>query len=294
MLHLGTLAHTDHATDTLRPVTQAFEAATGVDLVEATDGPTPAHRYRAEIHEGWDIGGNANGGYVLAIAGRAMADAVGRRPLSITAHYLAPAPPGPCEIVVTTVRAGRRLATCTASLVQGDRELIRVLGTFGTPADGGVRIMDGGPPDLPPYDECISRAEAAGAPDGFPVSGLMDRLAVRMRPEDVGFATGHPSGRAETAGWFALVGEEPVDEVGLLFVADALAPAVFNSGLPMGWVPTVELTVHVRAHPAPGPLRCVFRTRFVEGGTLEEDGEIWDSADTLVAQSRQLALTPRP
>ena len=72
-----------------------------------------------------------------------------------------------------------------------------------------------------------------------------------------------------------------------------MAPAVFNSGLPMGWVPTVELTVHVRARPAPGPLRCRFTTRFVTGGALEEDGEVWDSADVLVAQSRQLALTPR-
>jgi hypothetical protein len=51
--------------------------------------------------------------------------------------------------------------------------------------------------------------------------------------------------------------------------------------------------VHVRGVPAPGPLRCVFRTRFVHGGLLEEDGEVWDARDRLVAQSRQLALTPR-
>jgi hypothetical protein len=46
--------------------------------------------------------------------------------------------------------------------------------------------------------------------------------------------------------------------------------------------------------PAPGPLRCRFRSRFVHDGLLDEDGEIWDSAGTLVAQSRQLALMPRP
>ena len=45
--------------------------------------------------------------------------------------------------------------------------------------------------------------------------------------------------------------------------------------------------------PTPGWLRCQFTTRFVTGGFLEEDGEIWDAEDRLVAQSRQLALVPR-
>jgi acyl-CoA thioesterase len=271
-------------------VSEGFEEATKVELVDV-DGPV--QRYRAEVHDGWDIGGNANGGYVLAIAGRAMAEAMDRPPLSVTAHYLAPAPAGPCEVVVTTVRRGGRLATCTAALVQGERPLIHVLGTFGEPTDGGLRHMEGVPPDLPPYEACISRADVVSAGNtDVPASGLMDRLAVRVRPGDLGFITGEPSGKAETAGWFAFVGEQPVDEIGLLFVADAMAPPVFNLGV-TGWVPTVELTVHVRMRPAPGPLRCIFRTRFIEGGTLDEDGEIWDSAGNLVAQSRQLALAPR-
>jgi hypothetical protein len=61
----------------------------------------------------------------------------------------------------------------------------------------------------------------------------------------------------------------------------------------VGWVPTVEYTVHVRGVPAPGPLRCVFRSRFVQNGCLDEDGEVWDSRDQLVAQSRQIGLLPQ-
>jgi hypothetical protein len=271
-------------------VTGAFEASTAVEPLGA-DGPV--QRFRAEVHAGWDIGGNANGGYVLAIAGRAMAAVMGRPPLSVTAHYLAPSPAGPCEVEVTTVRAGGRLGTCTAALHQEGRELIRVIGSFGHPADAGLRYRAGGPPDLPPYDECVPRAPMV-AGSTLPSPGLLERLAVRLRPEDSGFAAGLPRGVAEMGGWFALAGEEPVDEIGLLFAADAMPPAVFNSGLPIAWVPTVELTVHVRTRPAAGPLRCLFRTRFVEGGSLEEDGEIWDHDGHLVAQSRQLALTPRP
>jgi hypothetical protein len=97
---------------------------------------------------------------------------------------------------------------------------------------------------------------------------------------------------AEIAGWFGFADGRPVDTLALLMVCDAFPPAVFHLEMPPGWVPTLELTVHVRAVPAPGPVKCVFRSHFVQGGFFNEDGEVWDSAGTLVAQSRQLGLTP--
>ena len=51
--------------------------------------------------------------------------------------------------------------------------------------------------------------------------------------------------------------------------------------------------MHVRARPAPGWLRCRFSTRYISDGFMEEDGELWDSNDRLVALSRQLALLPK-
>ena len=75
-------------------------------------------------------------------------------------------------------------------------------------------------------------------------------------------------------------------------VVDALPPVTFDLGLP-GWAPTLELTVHVRARPAPGWAVVRHATRNVSGGHFEEDCEVWDSTGTLVAQSRQLALLPR-
>jgi acyl-coenzyme A thioesterase PaaI-like protein len=247
-------------------------------------------RYAATVHDGWDIGGHANGGYLMAIAGRAMADAVGRPPLTLTAHYLRPAPAGESEIDVSLVRSGRRLATATATLSIGGNATLQLLGSFGEQTPGGPAMQMTDPVDLPSWEECA----LAPSPTEGPKPALMDKIHVRMRPGDEGFRRGEPSGRAEVSGWFALADAEHVDAIGLLLVADAFPPPVFNTGLPVAWAPTVELTVHIRGVPAPGPLRCSFRSRFIHDGLLDEEGEVWDSTDTLVCQSRQLALMPRP
>ena len=122
---------------------------------------------------------------------------------------------------------------------------------------------------------------------------FMGKVDLHLHPDDVGFAAAERSGIARVRGWFQLLDGEPVDTVALLCALDAFPPTIFNTHLPVAWTPTVELTCHVRARPAPGPLRCQFTTRFVTGGFLEEDGEIWDTDGRLVAQSRQLALVPR-
>jgi hypothetical protein len=265
----------------------AFAEATAVSSV----GDEGARHYEAEIHPGWDIGGNANGGYLMAIAGRAMTEAVGRPPLTLTAHYLRPGPAGPCTIDVEVVRSGRRLATARATMTVEGKPTLELLGTFGEQApDDGPSYQREEPVDVTPFQDCLPMRPAADA--GGP--GLMDRLACRLQPGDDGFRKGEPTGDPTVRGWFALAAEEPIDAIGLLLAADAFPPPIFNSNIPMAWVPTVELTVHVRGTPAPGPLRVAFRSRFIHDGLLDEEGEIWDSAGVLVAQSRQLSLMPRP
>lgn len=260
---------------------QEFEAATAVTLLG--DG-----RYGAAVAPGWDIGGNANGGYMIALAARAIADAVGRPPLSVTAHYLAPGKAGPCEIDVDVLRNGRQTATASARVRSGGRDVIAVLGTFGEQTGDGQSVIDAAPPELASIDDCVRTMPPVE-------SGFGERVSVRVRPGDEGFRDGNPTGRAEIAGWFEFADGHRIDEIGLLLVADAFAPVVFHRPeFPVSWAPTLELTVHVRAVPAPGPLRCIFRSRFMQAGMFEEDGEVWDSDGTLVALSRQLALIPRP
>jgi len=264
--------------------TGPFAAATAV---KATGGGA----FRGAIAPKWDIAGNANGGYLLAIGARALVAATGRPdPVTVTAHYLAPGRPGPVDITTTVVKQGRRFATGTAQLRAGDRPLLALLGTFGDLSEeSDALLVDGAPPDLPPVEECVYFAPTDTFPPPF--NGRVD---MRLHPDDTSFAGPRRSGIARVRGWFRLPDDEAVDTIGLLLALDAFPPTIFNADLPvLGWTPTVELTTHVRARPAPGWLRCRFTTRFVTGGFLEEDGEIWDTRDRLVAQSRQLALVPR-
>ena len=255
--------------------------------------------YDATLDAGWQIGSGVNGGLLLAVAGNALratfADSGHPDPVSVSAYYLTASRPGPATVRTRLLREGRSMSTGAASLVQtdGGREVER-LTALATYADLSAPPDDvrttAAPPGLPPPDQCLSVADAP--PTSLQHATFLDRLDLRLDPACAGFAIGRPSGRGVIQGWLRLADSRDPDPVMLLLAADALPPATFDLGL-YGWAPTLELTVHVRATPAPGWLRIRHATRNFAGGLFEEDAEVWDSAGRLVAQSRQLARAPR-
>ncbi|WP_046505162.1 thioesterase family protein [Streptomyces odonnellii] len=252
--------------------------------------------YETRLSPGWTIMNVLNGGYLLAVLGRALGDALPHSdPFAVSAHYLTPSAPGPAVIRTEAVRTGRTLSTGQASLYQTaedgtEVERIRVVASYGDldALSDDIRTA-AKPPEMPPLERCISTADGPTPPGDF---SMIDRLALRLDPATVGWAVGAPSGRGEMRAWFAFGDGRDADPLSLLLAVDALPPTAFELGL-KGWTPTVELTAHVRCRPAPGPLRVALTTRNLAGGFLEEDAEIWDSADRLVTQSRQLARVPR-
>jgi hypothetical protein len=247
--------------------------------------------YDTPVEDRWDINGNANGGYLLALAASAMRAESGRaHPVSISMHYLSPAPAGPAQMRTEVVKAGRRLATVVGTMTRDGKDIVRSIGTFGDiDATAGPQSNMIPFPDLPPFEECGVRPSNPDLPPG-----LGSRLDMRLHPDDTGFATGNPKGEAHVRGWFAFKDGRPVDTMGLLLAADAFPPVMFNLFGLIGWVPTIEFTAHIRGVPAPGPIAAEFRSRVVQGGFWEEDGVMWDSTGAVVAMSRQLALVPLP
>ncbi len=256
--------------------------------------------YAAHLDPGWVVGGGVNGGYLLAVIGNAIRtelhEAGQPDPVSVSAHYLSPSVPGPATIRVRRVRVGRSRSTVAASLVQQqdgqEVERITALAVFGDldamPKEIQRQIA---PPTLPPVEDCIPTLQAP--PDFIEVAPLLQRFGTRIDPAYAAWTVGRPSGSGLIQAWFKLADDRPLDTIALLLVVDALPPVTFDLGLP-GWAPTLELTAHVRARPAPGWAIVRHATRNISGGMFEEDCEVWDAEGHLVAQSRQLALLPRP
>lgn len=245
--------------------------------------------FAGTVSDRWNVGPVPNGGYVLSLAMAALEREFPELdPLTITGHYLRPTSPGPFVARVETVKRGRNYSTASVSLMQEGKESLRVLATYGRLASeaSGARFIDAAPHSIERRD-CIGWNEAGGfAPE------IARRFETLIAAEDAEVMRSGKGDRAQIRGWIRFADGRPLDAGCLGLIADAMPPPVFLVA-ERGWVPTIELTVHIRARPVSEWLRCVFRTRFVFGGLLEEDGEIWDEAGNPVALSRQLAGFPR-
>jgi len=278
--------------------TSAFDLATAAQRDgDSADGRVST--WKAEIDPGWTVVGRPNGGYLLALAVRAGLEAAGQPdPLATSAHFLASPDPGPAELEVETLRAGRSVSTVQVRLTQGGSVCLEVLLTAGTldpaaaPDGPAAWRAASGPPPLAPLEACLPGVADLPVPGGFRVA-MLDHVDIRVDPDCAGWLAGRPAGKLETRGWIRFRdGREP-DPLALLAFTDGFPPTSFELGIP-SWAPTLAMSVYVRDLPAPGWLRLYARGQQLQGGWFDEEVELWDTRDRLVAQSRQLAGARRP
>jgi acyl-CoA thioesterase len=239
--------------------------------------------YRGELFEGWLIGAVPNGGYVMAVAGRALrAELPHKDPLTVSAYYLAPTILGPIECRVELLGGGRSTSYAEVKMYQEGQLKVKVTAAY-TDLDRlhGETWSSVERPDYPAWETCETLAQKD--------IEFRKRAELRLVCGQEVFSERKTDGSGEFRGWLQHSDGSDPDVIALLMFADAIPPPLFTVFGPVGWVPTVELTVQVRAHPAPGPLQARLATRHMTQGVLEVDGEYWDSAGQLVAISRQTA-----
>jgi acyl-CoA thioesterase len=249
--------------------------------------PSSDGTFTGTISDQWTAPRGPHGGYVTAMLLHAMEVAVGdpaRQPRSLSVHFLRPPELGPVSARPVVERAGRALTTATARLEQDGKPVALGVGAF-SPAwqapDLGDRPLPAGV--APPGE---TAEPFPGAPP------FAQRLALQPRFGDAPFSG---SAKREVGGWIDLREPRPLDGPALCVLADGWYPVIWTRLTEFMPAPTIDLTIHFRAPlPVAGPLLARFRTNLARDGFFEEDGELWATDGTLVAQSRQLGLLLSP
>lgn len=266
---------------TNEPIANQFDTETAVE-------PLGGGRFGVQVSNRWNIGDNPNGGYLVSMALQALRHLGPHQdPVSVTTHFLRPGTgERPGEVHTELIRSGRSVTTGRATLIQDGKARIEVLASLGDLAGASghdLEIAIAPPADMPPVEDCVERS---GLEQGVTLF-IAERIDLRVRPD---MAMAGASGDGEVQAWVRFADQREPDTLAAVMFSDSFAPSIFTRLGRVGWVPTIELTVHVRRRPAFGWMLGRFVTEDLHDGRLIEDGWLWDSEGALVARSRQLAM----
>ncbi len=229
--------------------------------------------------------GIPHGGYLTALAANAALAASGKPDLfTISVHFLRKATVGPMRFDVRRIGGSRRLSTFMVVGRQADDRVV----LSGMVSLGDARTLAGPTWTDRTRPEPMALHDVT-ADDGasFSPPNVARRMKLKLDEATLGFAVGRTGPSAEIRG---VADVDNPDVLAALVVCDLTPPAIWNAVGARGWVPTLELTAHVRQRPMPGPLTVSATTREMTGGLLEEDALVHDAEGRLIVQSRQLAL----
>ncbi len=262
------------------------------DAVTATRPTGDPSVFEVDIHPLWSVGDKPNGGYLLALLGRAARSAgqgdTGEQwdVASSAVTYVLPPHAGPATVRTTVLRRGRSAAQVRAVMTQDGRDTVDAVFVISDiPPAARVRYDGIDPLEVAGPDECVQLPPQT--PTGL-VVGMLEAIDLRMDPRTLPWAPATEGARAELRGWTRFVDGRPPDPLALLFLADAVPPATLRIGS-TGWVPTLQMSVYVRARPEPGWLGIRFTGNLVADGLVDETCVLWDEGRRVVAQATQLA-----
>lgn len=239
----------------------------------------------------WVVSG-PNGGYLAALLTRAAEAHLGdptRQLRSLTVHYLRPPKAEAARIEVTTEQLGRSVAFLRLKMIQNEKLILLATGAWATGREG-FDFLGWPAPKVEPPETCGELSSVREGPS-LPIHSQWD---IRSATEGAMFGSGQAP---DLCWWIRPPSHRRLDAAMIVAISDALPPPIFVTSVKPMAVPTVDLTVHIRAmlstvEWAPGDwVLARFTTQYASGGFLEEDGAFWTAAGVLIAHSRQLALS---
>jgi len=259
--------------------------------------PLGEGRYAAAVDPGWGAPMGPNGGYLAAIAVRALEaelDPRGERRIrSLTCHFLRRPAEAAIELRIEQVRSRRRL---TFGRLSGFQDGVEVLSAAAALAVPGLPEVAAWAPTMPDAGPPPAR-DGDWAPWDDRMPALMRRVRIAPRIGGTLFSGRElaPGEAPATGGWIELAEPRGIDSALVALCTDVWWPPALEPLSSPAGAPTVDLTIHFRADLPPGglpdgPMLGRFCTSASAGGFIEEDGVVFAADGTLLAQSRQLAL----
>ena len=238
------------------------------------------------------VGNTPHGGYLMAVMHKALTSILPHSTaISSSVQYLDRIDAKTFELEVETFRTSRGSSSGIVKLKQDDK----ICTTFtGTCSDFEfMKGYDGLQKPLPNiFNESDKKDYIKMNYDkiskGF-TPAFIQQLECLIHPDHAWWNrdSNDKNNEARCSAFLEMQGGIP-DQFCLSFYSDILPPVVSNKYGPLGWIPTITLTTHIRQLPSTSELYADFKATDINKGYFEQDCNIWDLNGNLVASSRQL------
>jgi acyl-CoA thioesterase len=237
------------------------------------------------------VGNTPHGGYLTAVMQKALSLSMPHQHvINSNTLYLDRTEPKEICIQVKKVRESRGSSVGQVSLIQDDK--LRCMMT-GICSDfnfmKGVNDLETLPPEIfnKERDSFIS-LNFENKQEGFTPSFIKQTKCEIAKQHAWWLKNEDDLGDEARCAGFISMGEEIPNQFVLSFYSDFFPPVVMNKYGPLGWVPTLSLTTNIRQLPTTSELFMDVIAKDLNKGFFEQDCQIWDLNQNLVATSRQL------
>ena len=240
------------------------------------------------------VGNTPHGGYLMAIMHKALTNVLPHSTaISSSVQYLDRIDAKPFELEVETFKTSRGSSSGIVKLIQDKK----ICTTFtGTCSD--FEFMKGYDDLQKPLPKIFKDKDKNDyvkmnydkISKGF-TPAFIKQLECLIHPDHAWWnrekGSDNEDNEARCSAFLEMEGGTP-DQFCLSFYSDILPPVVSNKYGPLGWIPTITLTTHIRQLPSTSEVYADFKASDINKGYFEQDCNIWDLDGNLVASSRQL------
>jgi hypothetical protein len=268
----------------------------------------PDGRYVGSVISDWSTALGPSGGFLAAIAVRALLADIGAERLRQLRWFTCLFHRGPrlgeIAVEVEQLSAGRRVSEGRATAYQDDKAILTALAATSAPGLASAGEWDASsarPAPAPPGIRAVPAESYRGNTDTWLQLGQdyppINRQALIAPRYGDGRYSGQPvsPGRGPQAGGWIFMPGQPVNPAYLVLLADWWWPAAFGPLERPARAPTIGFAVDVRADLPPQglppqPVLARYHAKTAAGGLVDEDAELRLADGTLLARAHQLSL----